>query len=55
MLVQSVPFPGKRPFAVSGFHAAFIIAWAICLRRDQFAAITGLDEYQNKGRCPSYG
>jgi Major Facilitator Superfamily len=31
MSVQSVPLPAKRPFAVSGFHVAFVVAWAFCL------------------------
>ena len=31
MSVQSVPFPAKKPFAVSGSHMAFVVAWAFCL------------------------
>jgi len=30
MSVQAVPAPAARPF-VSGFHVAFVVAWAICL------------------------
>ena len=30
MSVQAVPAPAAKPF-VSGFHVAFVVAWAICL------------------------